>query len=94
MWTVVRFELRDTCDYRRAFDLLACAGFGAHRRPAAAGAEPLPAAVVRDLFQDPAVVTRAVFEALCEAGLRPVGVAAAHVDVARAARRHPALAPP
>ena len=83
MWTVVRFELRRASGYRSAFELLAGAGFFPHRRPSAGSAEPLPAAVVRDLLQDPAVVTRAVFEALDTAGLAPVGVAAAHVQVAR-----------
>ena len=81
MWTIVRFELHRASGYRAAFEILAGAGFVPHRRPAAAPAEPLPAAVVRDLFQDPAVVTRAVFEALESAGLAPVGVAAGHVDV-------------
>ena len=83
MWTVVRFELRRASGYPAAFAILAGAGFVPHRRPAAASAQSLPAAVVRDLFQDPAVVTRAVFDALDAAGLAPVGVAAAHVDVAR-----------
>lgn len=81
MWTIVRFELRGTREYGEAFALLRAAGFLPHRRPGAGAAEPLPAAVVRDLLQDPAVVTRAVFEALADAGLSPVGVAAAHVDV-------------
>jgi hypothetical protein len=49
--------------------------------------------VARDLFQDPAVVTRAVFEALAEAGLGPVAVAAAHVGVLRPVRGGSALAP-
>jgi hypothetical protein len=96
MWTVVRFELRRASDYGTAFALLAGAGFAPHRRPAPEAPDaslPFPAAAVRDLFQDPAVVTRAVFEALDEAGLSPVGVAAAHVDVGRGARRPAALAP-
>jgi hypothetical protein len=93
MWTVVRFGLRRGRDYRAAFELLAHAGFAPHRRPGPEEAEPFPAAAVRDLFQDPAVVSRAVFEALDEAGLSPVGVAAAHVDVGRGARRRAALAP-
>ena len=92
MWTVVRFELRRPGDYRTAFELLAGAGFLAHRHPAPADEEPLPAAVVRDLFQDPAAVTRAVFDALHGARLSPVGVAAAHVDVTGPARRRATLA--
>ncbi|HEX9398786.1 MAG TPA: hypothetical protein VF912_01655 [Anaeromyxobacter sp.] len=92
MWTIVRFALRRDPDYRAGFDLLAHAGFQPHRTPGAEPEDAFPAAVVADLFQDPAVVTRAVFEALHEAGLRPVGVAAAHVDVARAHRGAAALA--
>lgn len=92
MWTIVRFQLCRASGYRAAFELLRAAGFAPHRTPAPSLAEPLPAAVVRDLFQDPAVVTRAVFEALDEAGLAPVGVSAAHVDVS-APRDRRALAP-
>ncbi len=93
MWTVVRFELNDLEDYATAFGMLARAGFAPHRRPGSAGPGPLPAAVVRDLFQDPAVVTRAVFDALDAAGLSPVGVSAAHVDVGGRRPRRAALAP-
>lgn len=93
MWTVVQFRL-GASDYRTAFALLRGAGFVPHRLPAAAVPEgPFPAAVARDLFQDPAVVTRAVFEALAEAGLAPIAVAGAHVGVGRAARDRGALAP-
>jgi hypothetical protein len=92
MWTVVQFEIRSR-DYRTAFDLLGGAGFVPHRTPATESQEPFPAAVVRDLFQDPAVITRAVFEALDQAGLAPVAVAAAHVEVVRAARGGAPLAP-
>ena len=92
MWTVVQFELRSS-DYRTAFELLGGAGFVPHRRPSGATGETFPAAVVRDLFQDPAVVTRAVFEALAEACLEPVAVAASHVDVGRTACAPAALAP-
>ncbi|HEX9307450.1 MAG TPA: hypothetical protein VF894_08165 [Anaeromyxobacter sp.] len=81
MWTIVRFALLRDPDYRAAFDLLAQAGFQPHRTAGADRACAFPAGVVADLFQDPAVVTRAVFEGLLEAGLRPVGVSAAHVDV-------------
>jgi choline dehydrogenase-like flavoprotein len=92
MWTVVQFELRSP-EYRTAFDVLAGAGFAPHRRPGDGSGGPFPAAVVRDLFQDPAVVTRAVFEALDEAGLAPVAVAAAHVRVGADGRGGAALAP-
>jgi hypothetical protein len=84
MWTIVRFGLLADGDYRAAFDLLAHAGFQLHRTPAEQGRGPFPAAVVADLFQDPVVVSRAVFDGLHEAGLGPVGVSAAHVDVGRA----------
>jgi hypothetical protein len=93
MWTIVRFGLRRSGDYRAAFELLAGAGFVVHRRPAPDAEEPFPAAAVRDLLQDPAVVGRAIFEALDAARLSPVGVAASHVDVGRGARRRAALAP-
>ncbi len=86
MWTIVRFALGRDRDYRAAFDLLRHAGFQSHRMPLGGEAEAFPAAVVADLLQDPAVVTRAVFAGLQEAGLLPVGVAAAHVDVGRAGR--------
>jgi hypothetical protein len=93
MWTVVQFELRSP-GYRTAFDLLAGAGFVPHRRPGAGSGGPFPAAVARDLFQDPAVVTRAIFEALDDAGLSPVAVAASHVHVGGHVRGGAALAPP
>jgi hypothetical protein len=93
MWTVVQFELRSP-GYRVAFDLLAGAGFVPHRRPGAGSGGPFSAAVVRDLFQDPAVVSRAIFEALDEAGLSPVAVAASHVHAGRDTRGGAALAPP
>ena len=92
MWTIVRFALRRDLDYRPAFDLLAGAGFQPHRTPGAGGEDAFPAAVVADLFQDPAVVTRAIFEGLFEAGLGPVAVAAAHADVGRARAASGALA--
>jgi hypothetical protein len=83
MWTIVRFALNREGDYRPAFEILAHAGFQLHRTPDAAEGEAFPAAVVADLLQDPAVVSRAVFGGLHEAGLCPVGVSALHVDVAR-----------
>jgi hypothetical protein len=91
MWTLVQFELASS-DYRTAFEVLGGAGFVTHRRPGPGAPEVFPAAVARDLFQDPAVVTRAVFEALDQAGLAPVAVAAAHVDVGRVSRGGTALA--
>jgi len=92
MWTIVRFALRREKDYRAAFEILGRAGFLPHRRPGAADEGPFPAAVVADVFQDPAVITRAVFEGLDEAGLLPVAVAASHVDVAGVAPAPRALA--
>jgi hypothetical protein len=90
MWTIIRFALHgeDARAYRVAFELLREAGFTPHRTPAAerrghAAGEALPAAVVSDLFQDPAVVSRAVFEALQEAHLRPVAVTGCHVEMRR-----------
>lgn len=91
MWTIVRFALRRDGDYRAAFELLARAGFRPHRRPEAGG-EAFPAAVVADLFQDPAVVTGAVFAGLRDAGLLPVGVSACHVEVGKRSRTAGALA--
>lgn len=91
MWTVVQFALRSP-DYRTAFELLAGAGFVPHRRPGDDSGATFPAAVARDLFQDPAVVSRAVFVALDEAGLGPISVTAAHVGVGRTARGGTALA--
>jgi hypothetical protein len=87
MWTIVRFALPRKGDYRTAFQILAHAGFQLHRTPDEAEDEALPASVVADLFQDPAVVSRAVFEGLHEAGLGPVGVGALHADLARSGRR-------
>jgi hypothetical protein len=83
MWTIVRFALLREGDYRPAFEILAHAGFQLHRTPDAAEGEAFPGAVVADLFQDPAVISRAVFDGLHEAGLGPMGVSAAHVDFAR-----------
>jgi hypothetical protein len=86
MWTIVNFALQRDADYRAAFDLLAPAGFRPHRKPSEGEQDAFPAAVVAELFQDPAVITRAVFEGLHDAGLRPVGVTACHVEVARPPR--------
>ncbi len=77
MWSVFRFSLSDGGDraYRDALEILRGAGF--RRAPAPGrfdGLAPFPAAVVADVRRSPADVTRAIFEALHEAGLRPVAV--------------------
>ncbi len=92
MWTIVRFALRRDEDYRAAVEILRSAGFHLHLRPERAEETPFPAAVVADVFQDPAMITRAVFEGLHEAGLLPIAVAACHVDVAGSAAAPRALA--
>ncbi len=80
MWTVFRFSL---CGgeraYRDALEILRGAGF---RRAGAAAVDadsPFPAAVVADVRSDPSDVTRAIFSALRDAGLRPVGVSGARI---------------
>ncbi len=96
MWTVIRFALSgaDPAPYRAAFDLLRRSGFQPHRRPEDAGTcDVFPASVVADLLQDPGVVSRAIFEALAGARLRPVMVAGAHVEVRARARPEPPVAP-
>jgi hypothetical protein len=94
MWTIVKFALQRDVDYRAAFDLLAPAGFRLHRKPREDVREVFPAAVVAPLDgRDTAVVTRAVFEGLLEAGLHPVAVAACHLDAARPALVPAVLAP-
>ncbi len=86
MWTIIRFALADGAGYATAFDILRRAGFRAHRAPDSPPAcSVLPAAVVADVPQDPAVVSRAVFEALAEARLRPVAVSGCEVRPARRA---------
>lgn len=77
MWTIVRFALEPGGDaYRGAFEVLARAGFERYPDPPPGDEENpiLPAAVAADVLQDPAVVSRAVFETLGAAGLRPVAV--------------------
>ncbi len=79
MWTVIRFVLGDEAGYPTAFELLRGAGFREHRGSDSPGVrEVFPAAAVADVFQDPAVVTRAVFEALAAARLRPIAVTGSH----------------
>ena len=88
MWTVIRFALSsaEPGPYRAAFELLGRSGFQPHRRPGPGACAVFPASVVADLLQDPAVVSRAIFEALAEARLRPVMVTGAHVEVRARAR--------
>jgi hypothetical protein len=95
MWTVIRFALSsaEPGPYRAAFDLLGRSGFQPHRRPGDGACDVLPASVVADLLQDPAVVSRAIFEALAGARLRPVMVTGAHVEVRGRARPEPPVAP-
>ena len=89
MWSVFRFSLSDGGEraYRDALEILRGAGF--RRAPDAAApcetGAPFPAAVVADVRRSPAEVTRIIFVALHEAGLRPVGVSGC-----RAAERPPA----
>ena len=92
MWTIVRFALRREKDYAAAFEILRHAGFLPRHRPATGEQGTFPAAVVANVLQDPAVITRAVFEGLEEAGLLPVAVAACHVNVAEPAAAPRALA--
>jgi hypothetical protein len=88
MWTVIRFALSsaEPGPYRAAFELLGRSGFQPHRRPGPGACAVFPASVVADLLQDPAVVSRAIFEALADARLRPVMVTGAHVEVRASAR--------
>ena len=77
MWTVFRFSLCCGGDraYREALEILRGAGFRHVPGPPPAGADaPFPAAVLADVGRSPADVTRAIFEALDEAGLHPVAV--------------------
>lgn len=79
MWTLVRFALTDAAEhgYRDAYEILARAGFQPHG--AAPASELLPAAVVADILQDPAVVSRTIFEALSAGGLGPMMVTGCQV---------------
>jgi hypothetical protein len=77
MWTIFRFALSsaDRRAYDDAYAILTSAGFV---RPREAGEPPcataFPAAVLAYVRDDPAVVTRSIFEVLGEARLRPLGV--------------------
>lgn len=80
MWTIFRFSLRagGAGAYREALEILRAAGFReAHAEDAIDADAPFPARVVADVRSEPADVTRAIFSALQEAGLHPVGVCGA-----------------
>ncbi len=82
MWTVFRFSLcgGGAPAYRDALEILRGAGFRSAAGAQAIDADaPFPAAVVADVRTEPADVTRAIFSALREAGLRPMGVSGAPV---------------
>jgi hypothetical protein len=84
MWTLIRFALAEGTGYGTAFEILRQAGFRVHQVPDSPRAcSAMPAAVVADVLQDPAVVSRAVFEALAEARLRPVAVAGCEIGLGR-----------
>lgn len=77
MWTVFRFSLcgAGAREYRDALELLRGAGFRcAPSAETIDAAAPFPAAVVADVRRSPDEVTRVIFAALSEAGLRPVAV--------------------
>jgi hypothetical protein len=92
MWIVVRFALLRAGDYALGLEVLEGSGLRRHRSPGPRDLAPYPAAVVGNLSLDPAVVTRAVFERLASAGLAPVAVMAAPLDVSQAANSPRALA--
>jgi hypothetical protein len=76
MWSVFRFSLAGggARAYRDALAILRGAGFE-RASPAELDQDaPFPAAVVADVPRSPDDVTRVIFAALSEAGLRPVGV--------------------
>lgn len=73
--------------YRDALEILAGAGF---RRAGAGPVDPratFPAAVLAEVWRDPADVTRAIFAVLREAGLRPVAVTGCRVAERRPVAR-------
>ncbi len=80
MWTLFRFSLcgGGARAYREALEILHGAGFRRADGGEAIDADaPFPAAVIADVRNEPGDVTRAIFSALREAGLRPVGVSGA-----------------
>jgi hypothetical protein len=84
MWTLIRFALAEGAGYGTAFEILRLAGFRAHQVPDSPRAcSAMPAAVIADVLQDPAVISRVVFEALAEARLRPVAVAGCEIAPGR-----------
>ncbi len=76
MWTVFRFGLSGggALAYERALRILRRAGFRAALPASACPDASFPAAVLADVRGSPDDVTRAIFSALREAGLRPIGV--------------------
>jgi hypothetical protein len=79
MWTIFRFALSDADPraYEEAYEILEGAGFSrAPEEPLEGprGDPPFPAAVMADVRQGTAAVTRAIFDRLGEARLRPLAV--------------------
>ncbi len=91
MWTRFRFSLCGGARaYREALEMLRRAGFhGAGAAEAFDADAPFPAAVVGDVGSEPSDVTRAIFSALREAGLRPVAVSGAPIAIAPRRRAEP-----
>jgi hypothetical protein len=75
VWTVFRFSLSGggARAYRDALEILRGAGFRQAPGPLDPSAA-FPASVLAEVRRDPADVTRAIFSALADAGLRPVAV--------------------
>ena len=93
MWSVFRFSLCRGGEraYRDALEILRGAGFRQAPAPEPVDADaPFPAAVVADVGGSPADVTRAIFEALQAAGLRPTAVSGCAI-VERPPAEHAAL---
>ncbi len=90
MWTVFRFSLAGGGEraYRDALEILRGAGLQPAPGLGTLGAAAsFPAAVVADVGRCPSDVTRAICEALHEAGLRPVGVSGCALGERPAAER-------
>jgi hypothetical protein len=82
MWMICRFSLCGGGEraYRDALEILRGAGFQrAGGDDALDDRAPFPAAVVADVRNEPEDITRAIFSALREAGLRPVAVSGAAI---------------
>jgi hypothetical protein len=98
MWTIFRFALSDADPraYEEAYEILEGAGFSRAPDPVAGrrGVAPFPAAVMADVRQDTAAVTRAIFDRLGEARLRPLAVTGCRArSRRRAARAAPGSSP-